>query len=153
MNYPEVFTDEQLIPGQWYWVESKRDGINLTGESIKPDFRPYKVVGPFDTPGYTKAVLMGDMAMWCCEGNFQFFPRYRAYGPIVPPNIHDEHPELKDLLQPQPNEDTCLVSCTDIAGDVRLIDVRIITKTSRRWAAVLALMIEEFTKLILLERK
>jgi len=96
MQYLEVFRDEQLISGQWYWVESKPFRINLTGKPVKPVFRPYQVVTPSDTPKCTKAVLIANTHMWCCEGNSQFFQRYRAYGPIVQPNIHE--PELNPSI-------------------------------------------------------
>lgn len=74
-SYPAIRTNEQLVPGQWYWCRVK-------GAESKQYF-PQEV----RTISGIKYVNFSGMRMWCDPTNDQFLDLYEARGPIQPPAL------------------------------------------------------------------
>ena len=153
MQYPEVLNNDQLIPDKYYWVTSKPRRIENIEVEKEPEKKPFYICRVSEDVEGRKAVMFSDMPMWCYEGNSQFLERYRAYGPIVEPNIFDEKPGLNEVIGQQlQGSDTCKIEFLDLVGDVRQVSISITTSSTRSWTDVLYLILKQFTLLVSLKK-
>lgn len=81
-----ILSNDELIPGNWYWIRSKGCQLLQNGETTSPgNFRPSQVKG-FNggVCGRPKSISDG---MWCDPTNDQALGHYEIYGPIELPQL------------------------------------------------------------------
>ena len=79
-----ILKDDELTPGEWYWVRTKGGSLLANGKTTNPGiFTVSQVLG-----GLWKSIMNG---MWCDKNNSQALEIYEIYGPIPRPTEHDAH--------------------------------------------------------------
>ena len=84
-KYKKITSNEELIPGNYYWVRSKS---NPKGFFFPCLVTEHAKIGSNDIP--RKAIIVNEMDFWAYEGNSQALERYFIYGPIPIPIIDEE---------------------------------------------------------------